>query len=258
MIGIVIVLGTSIWVLVDAKTIGVKKGQLQGILDMGPWGWFFSCLLIWIVGFPLYLAKRGQFKRLQSVGQSTVSVGDYIEKLEKLSALRDKQLITEEEFTQKKKELEPKASAENNQEKRNSGTTGRGAGIAIASIFIIFVLGIAIPAYNDPLDDIWNAYTNYPGNSSAGTRWTDVKGKLIKQGTVPPSAVNSSAKKRLPAYLACYDYVMILPGLGDQESNLCVYYIDNQERGTYSIMWRGKQYISQLESEMASDGFISN
>lgn len=61
---LIVVIATSIWVLVDAKTIGVKKGQLKGIADIGPWGWFFVCLLLWIVGFPLYLAKRPELKRI--------------------------------------------------------------------------------------------------------------------------------------------------------------------------------------------------
>jgi len=59
-----LVLGTSIWVLFDAKTIGVKKGQIEGIANMGAWGWFFACLLLWIIGFPVYLAKRGEYKRI--------------------------------------------------------------------------------------------------------------------------------------------------------------------------------------------------
>lgn len=59
-----LVIGTSIWVLVDAQSIGVKKGQVQGMANMGPWGWFFVCLLLWIIGFPMYLAKRPEFKRL--------------------------------------------------------------------------------------------------------------------------------------------------------------------------------------------------
>ena len=58
----IIVVGTSIWVAVDASTIGVKKGQLTGVANMGPAGWFFVCLLLWIVGFPFYLAKRGELK----------------------------------------------------------------------------------------------------------------------------------------------------------------------------------------------------
>jgi hypothetical protein len=61
---LIIVLATSIWVLVDAKTIGVKKGQISGVANMGPGGWFFVCLLLWIVGFPFYLAKRGEFKKI--------------------------------------------------------------------------------------------------------------------------------------------------------------------------------------------------
>jgi len=64
MLFIVIVVGTSIWVLADAATIGVKKEQIQGIGDMGPLSWFIACLGIWIVGFPLYLAKRAEFKRI--------------------------------------------------------------------------------------------------------------------------------------------------------------------------------------------------
>ncbi len=59
-----LVIGTSIWVLADAKTIGVKKGQISGIADMGVWGWFFACLLLWIIAFPFYLAKRSEYKRI--------------------------------------------------------------------------------------------------------------------------------------------------------------------------------------------------
>jgi hypothetical protein len=61
---LILVVATSIWVLVDAKTIGVKKGQVKGMADLGAWGWFFVCLLLWIVGFPFYLAKREEYKRI--------------------------------------------------------------------------------------------------------------------------------------------------------------------------------------------------
>lgn len=60
----IVVLVTSIWVLIDAKTIGIKRGQIQGMGNMGPWGWFLVCLLLWIIGFPFYLAKRSEFKRV--------------------------------------------------------------------------------------------------------------------------------------------------------------------------------------------------
>lgn len=36
-----IVIGTSIWVLIDANKIGVKAGQVSGMKGMGPFGWFF-------------------------------------------------------------------------------------------------------------------------------------------------------------------------------------------------------------------------
>lgn len=61
-----LVIGSSIWVFFDATTIGVKKGQVSGVADMSPVGWFFACLLLWIIGFPLYLSKRSEFKRINS------------------------------------------------------------------------------------------------------------------------------------------------------------------------------------------------
>ena len=64
MLLIVIVVATSIWVLVDAMTIGIKSGQVKGLANMGPVSWFLSCLLLWIIAFPMYLAKRGEFKRI--------------------------------------------------------------------------------------------------------------------------------------------------------------------------------------------------
>jgi hypothetical protein len=63
---LIVVVVSSIWVLVDAKTIGVKKGQIQGLGNLGAWGWLFLCLLFWVVGFPYNLAKRSSFKRIDS------------------------------------------------------------------------------------------------------------------------------------------------------------------------------------------------
>ena len=60
----IVVIGTSIWVLFDAKAIGIKKGQIKGLANMGPVGWFFTCLLLWIIAFPIYLAKRAEFKKI--------------------------------------------------------------------------------------------------------------------------------------------------------------------------------------------------
>jgi uncharacterized membrane protein len=104
-------IGTSLWVLIDAKTIGVKKGQIKGMGNMGPAGWFVVCLLLWIIGFPFYLAKRGEYKRINSKSsqvqekQSFSHGSDPITQIEKLAQLKEKGIITEEEFAQKKKEL---------------------------------------------------------------------------------------------------------------------------------------------------------
>jgi hypothetical protein len=59
-----IVIGTSIWVLLDARAIGIKRGQIKGLANMGPVGWFLASLGMWIIAFPLYLAKRNEFRRI--------------------------------------------------------------------------------------------------------------------------------------------------------------------------------------------------
>jgi len=66
MLIVLIVIVTSIWVFFDAKKIGVKKGQMKGVCNMGPGGWLIVCLLLWIIGFPLYLIKRPELKRINS------------------------------------------------------------------------------------------------------------------------------------------------------------------------------------------------
>ncbi|MGC9975355.1 MAG: zinc ribbon domain-containing protein [Syntrophales bacterium] len=56
-----IVIGSSLWVLYDAHKLGVRKGMLGGNFDYGPTEWFLFSLLLWIVGFPLYLSKRQKY-----------------------------------------------------------------------------------------------------------------------------------------------------------------------------------------------------
>jgi hypothetical protein len=52
MLIVLIVIVTSIWVFFDAKKIGVKKGQMKGVCNMGPGGWLIVCLLLWIIVSP--------------------------------------------------------------------------------------------------------------------------------------------------------------------------------------------------------------
>jgi hypothetical protein len=57
-----LVLGSSIWMAVDASQLGYDKRDIRGIAAMGPAGWFLCGLFLWIVAFPLYLIKRPELK----------------------------------------------------------------------------------------------------------------------------------------------------------------------------------------------------
>jgi hypothetical protein len=59
---LIIVLATTIWVAIDALTIGVRKGVVPGLFNMGVMTWVIWCLGIWIIAFPAYLAKRDEYK----------------------------------------------------------------------------------------------------------------------------------------------------------------------------------------------------
>ncbi len=60
-----------VWVYVDARSIGVRKGLMPGSFDMSAEAWALLCLLIWVVGLPLYLSKRGELRRLAREGPAT-------------------------------------------------------------------------------------------------------------------------------------------------------------------------------------------
>jgi hypothetical protein len=63
---LLVVIGTTIWVGIDAGNLGMHQGrQGGGFLDMGPAGWVFACLLLWIISFPCYLAARTRYKNTQ-------------------------------------------------------------------------------------------------------------------------------------------------------------------------------------------------
>jgi hypothetical protein len=137
-----VVIGTSIWVAIDASHIGARKGLIKGSGNMGPAGWFVCCLLIWIIGFPVYLAKRSEIKAAAAasnvsvptpvsaghVAQNSVasppgwypqiaqsqqrlvedtasSVASKADELVKLDALRKSGILTEQEFDAEKARL---------------------------------------------------------------------------------------------------------------------------------------------------------
>jgi hypothetical protein len=115
---LLIVIGTSIWVFADAKSLGVRKGLVKGVFDMGPGEWAFACLLVWIICFPLYLSKRTEYVRLarersaSSHPNSTAATAPHLaspqdveQQLRSLAKLRDDRLITDADFESKKKQI---------------------------------------------------------------------------------------------------------------------------------------------------------
>ena len=113
----VIILASAIWVYFDARNIGVKKGLVPGMGNMGPAGWFVVTLLLWIIGFPMYLLYRGKFKLavgatsnranapISGSAKAGMPTGTATDELERLAALKGRGLITESEFEAKKKQL---------------------------------------------------------------------------------------------------------------------------------------------------------
>ena len=78
-VGWLVIVGSSVGVAVDASRLDARRGVLGGGLrDMGPAGWFFSCLLLWIVAVPCYLTVRGTLVRrrdaLARLGQNQLRV----------------------------------------------------------------------------------------------------------------------------------------------------------------------------------------
>lgn len=67
----IMVVATSIWVLIDAKAIGVRREERKSAFNFGPWGWFISCLFLWIIAFPAYIAKRAGFKKIATMPDNT-------------------------------------------------------------------------------------------------------------------------------------------------------------------------------------------
>ena len=55
----VVAVGVATWVATDASRLGARRGRLGGgFLDMGPVGWFFACVITWLVGVVCYLIAR--------------------------------------------------------------------------------------------------------------------------------------------------------------------------------------------------------
>jgi len=99
-----VVFGTSVWVLIDSRNIGIKKGTTTGFFNMGPTGWFVACLLCWIAAFPVYLIKRREHLLAVEAGQQSDSINgdakdtDFVSQLNALTSQSTRGLLTADEF----------------------------------------------------------------------------------------------------------------------------------------------------------------
>jgi hypothetical protein len=58
------VLATDLWVYADAKAHDERGtpvvASIGSLVVDTPAAWFFGCLLLWVLFFPLYIARRNQ------------------------------------------------------------------------------------------------------------------------------------------------------------------------------------------------------
>lgn len=73
LIVLAIVVVTSIWVYRDARSLKQQFGTHVG--GQRPGEWLAFSLLLWIIGFPVYLIKRGSYLRKQTVTDARGPVG---------------------------------------------------------------------------------------------------------------------------------------------------------------------------------------
>jgi hypothetical protein len=101
---ITVVFGTSLWVLIDSRNIGIKKGSTTGFFNMGPTGWFVACLLCWIAAFPMYLVKRREHLLTLATTEQAGSTEstDFVSQLGALTDLSTQGVLTAEEFRTKR------------------------------------------------------------------------------------------------------------------------------------------------------------
>jgi len=103
-----VVVASSLWVLRDARSLGITRRPGPGFFNMGPVSWFFSCLLLWGVAFPAYVVTRRRYKRAASATPPAARIAqdaDLISQLAALADLHSQGVVTDEEFQAKKKVL---------------------------------------------------------------------------------------------------------------------------------------------------------
>lgn len=63
---IAISFSACVWVLLEAREMGVERGQLRGFADASALMWFWGCVVLWEVFLPLYLVAGPLYHRLHN------------------------------------------------------------------------------------------------------------------------------------------------------------------------------------------------
>ena len=61
------VLVSAVWIYIDARSIGARKGLVGGIANNSPLVWAIGTVLMWIVVVPVYLYNRGKIQHAAAV-----------------------------------------------------------------------------------------------------------------------------------------------------------------------------------------------
>lgn len=113
---VAVIISSSIWVYFDANKLGVratghKPKRFRFHADMEPVDWSVSFLLLWFVACPAYLIMRRSYVKKFQQSRSITAVPPrepveyFYEQLRNLSKLKSKGVISEEEFSLRRKEV---------------------------------------------------------------------------------------------------------------------------------------------------------
>ena len=116
-LGVLAWLGTIVWAGVDAKNLEIHKFDLNG--PSSPLVVVIGCLIFWVIVFPWYLVNRdrvlshevmlkpGHFTTTEPKSKThpESSESDHLEKLEKLASLKDRGILSDDEFRKEKEKL---------------------------------------------------------------------------------------------------------------------------------------------------------
>ena len=279
-----VVILSTIWVYFDTSKHKIKKIKGEsGFFNVSAITWVFATLILWIICFPAYLLKRKSLieKSMQNTvkikNHNTIQSQNFRPKNFMFCSNCGSQNTDGNKFCPScGTNVNLIAETETLDDIKVHSVFGIIAYSVLGIIAIPVLFGVfkAVTASDDRKSTETPALTKVVANPTSkrgndtkilNTIWRVYKkynhsdinkgGYIVKRGTVPPRAMNSSVDRRLPAYLACYKAILVSP-YGDSQVDMCVYYINNPIIKKTAVQWKGKRKINELESFMQDDGFV--